>query len=365
MPVTRKMTTKVSHISRFLNKWAPQSTKLDYDNVGLLVGNSGNNVTKILTCLDVTEEVVDEAIEKKCDLIVSHHPLIFRGLKRINDDSLQGAIIYKLIRNEIGVIAAHTNLDAAQGGVSFILARILGLSNIHFLDDSYPLALFLSVSIPVNVADFLKERLENMGVEDIEILDYSKHDGSQKSVKLEARIEAYQESEVRKLVEDSLPGNNRNYQIFKLANDSDKVGMGAIGEFQEPKDGDKFLNLVSDKLSVEAIRYSGFAQNIKKVAVCGGAGVSLTSLARSRGADAFVTADVKYHDYFIEKGSFMLLDVGHYESEVPVVDVMKNELSQAFKDVDVISTKVRTSPMRVHINEFQNKNNLENQNDQV
>jgi dinuclear metal center YbgI/SA1388 family protein len=365
MPVTRKMTTTVSHISRFFNKWAPQSTKLDYDNVGLLVGNSDNSVTKILTCLDVTDEVVEEAIEQKCDLIVSHHPLIFRGMKRINADSLHGAIIYKLIRNDISVIAAHTNLDAARGGVSFILARTLGLSNIQFLDDSYPLARYLSVSIPVNAVDSLKERLENIGVEDIEVLDYSKYDGSQNRVKLEARIEAYQEFEVKKLFEESLPGNNRHYQIFKLVNDSDKVGMGAIGDFQEPIDVEKFLNLVSDRLSVEAIRYSGFAHKIKKVAVCGGAGVSLTSLARSRGADAFITADVKYHDYFIEKGSFMLLDVGHYESEVPVIDVMKNELNKEFKDVDVITTRVRTSPMQVHINEFQSKNNPENQNDQV
>ncbi len=131
------MNIQVRHISTFLNQWAPPSTKLDYDNVGLLVGDPHQEVSKALTCLDVTLDVVDEAIASNCDLIVAHHPLIFKSIDRINPTNEQGKIIFKLIKNDIGLIAAHTNLDAALDGVSFVLAKELGLENLKFLDSSY------------------------------------------------------------------------------------------------------------------------------------------------------------------------------------------------------------------------------------
>lgn len=356
--MTQKMTTTtVSHIFQFINKWAPQSTKLDYDNVGLLIGNSDQKVTKILTCLDVTEEVVDEAISKQCDLIISHHPLIFKGIKRIDPRSPEGATLYKLIQNNISVIAAHTNLDAANGGVSYVMAQALGLKKIQFLDDSYPTARRLSVTLPANSARPIRDRLEKTGIRDLELLEYPSTDGQPKMMKLEASLDTWQIREAKKIITDHLTedGDHIRFQIFTLDNPTDQIGMGAMGEFEKAMSGREFLDLVSRTLSVEAIRYTGYSDKIKKVAVCGGAGVSLTSLARSRGADAFVTSDIKYHDYFIKKGPFMLLDVGHYESEVPIVDVMKKELKSRFENVDVLSTKIRTSPMRVHINDIQEK----------
>jgi dinuclear metal center YbgI/SA1388 family protein len=131
------MNTQVQHISTFLHQWAPPSTKLDYDNVGLLVGNPNQPVSRILTCLDVTLEIVEEAIEQECNLIVAHHPLIFKSIDRINPTSEQGKIIYELIKNDIAVIAVHTNLDAALDGVSFVLAKELQLENLKFLALSY------------------------------------------------------------------------------------------------------------------------------------------------------------------------------------------------------------------------------------
>lgn len=357
--MTQGMTARVSHISEFFNQWAPQSIKLSYDNVGLLVGNPEQEVTNVLTCLDVTEEVVDEAVARKCDLIVSHHPLIFKGIKHIRPNSLEGAILYKLIQNNISVIAAHTNLDAAYGGVSYVTAKRIGLQHIHFLDDSYSTARFLTMTLPVNAAQFIRDHMRKMGIKHIEIFDYTHIDGDSKVVKLEAELDSWQVSEVKKIVFDTLPEKNTRFQVFSLDESSDSIGMGIIGEFEQAMNGKEFLNQISETLSVKAIRYAGYSEKVKKVAVCGGAGVSLTSLARAKGADAFVTADIKYHDYFIERGPFMLVDVGHYESEVPVVDVMRDELKRRFKDLEVLSTRIKTSPMRVHINDIQEKNNPE------
>src|SRR5699024_7411771 len=132
--------TKVRHITTFLNQWAPPDTQLDYDNVGLLVGGQSQEVQRVLVCLDVTSQIVEEAVNKGCDLIVAHHPLIFKGLKRINPSSEKGKIIYRLIREDISVIAAHTNLDAALDGVSFALGKKLGLEQLKFLDKNYPVS---------------------------------------------------------------------------------------------------------------------------------------------------------------------------------------------------------------------------------
>jgi dinuclear metal center YbgI/SA1388 family protein len=132
------MNTQVRQITDFMHQWAPPEIKLSYDNVGLLVGDSSSAVNRVLVCLDVTEEIVDEALEKKCELIVSHHPLIFQKISSINPTDEQGRIIYKMIRNNIALLCTHTNLDAALDGVSFVLANNLGLDNLQFLDKNYP-----------------------------------------------------------------------------------------------------------------------------------------------------------------------------------------------------------------------------------
>lgn len=267
--MTRGMTAQVSHILTFLETWAPQSTKLDYDNVGLLVGSPEAAVHSVLVCLDVTQAVIDEAIQRKCDLIVAHHPLIFKRISHIIPDGDQGASLYKLIRNDISLITAHTNLDAASGGVSFALAERLGLNHVDFLDRA----------------------------------------------------------------------------------DDGTTGMGAVGIIPD-KEGipeDEFLNLVCDRLACRALRYSGSSKTIKKVAVCGGAGVFLLNKAAMSGAHAFVTADIKYHDYFHNNDNFMLIDAGHYETEIPVVPVIKEKLKQAFPNLEIHVTDVKTSPMHTHL----------------
>ncbi len=264
------------HILEFLEDWAPQSTKLEYDNVGLLVGDENQEVSRILACLDVTPEVVDEAIALKANLIVAHHPLIFRKLSRITPSDTTGSLLFRLIKNDINVAAAHTNLDAAPGGVSFVLADRLGLIDVHFLKTG--------------------EEPPASG-------------------------------------EKQSPGASQS-------------GFGAIGRLPEPMGVQEFLDLVAERLGSRGVRYSGSPGLIRKAAVCGGAGSFLADEARLQGADAYVTADLKYHEFFTGSASFLLVDAGHYESEVPVVEALCDRLRDRFPELEVRNTEVNTNPVR-------------------
>lgn len=262
------MKVTVDHISEFFEHWAPFSTQAEYDNSGLLIGSPTLTVSGILTCLDVTEAVVDEALSLKCNLIVAHHPLIFRKIARINPDTSQGSLLYKLIQNNIAVLAVHTNLDAASNGVSFVLGDVLGLQNAQFLH----------------------------------------------------------------------------------FHDADKThGYGVIGQLDKPLEKSAFLKHVSQRLNTPSIRFSGDVDVVKTVAVCGGTGVSLASKAQRSGADAYITADIKYHEYFdIDK--MLLVDAGHYETESPIIQHLQRKLSIAFETVTVKATSVVTNPMQSFIN---------------
>ncbi|MEX2639818.1 MAG: Nif3-like dinuclear metal center hexameric protein [Balneolales bacterium] len=262
------MTTTAGHISTFFEKWAPERTKLDYDNVGLLIGSKHKTVSKILTCLDITEAIVEEAVSGNFDLIVAHHPVIFKKVSRINPDSIQGKIIYKLISGDIAVLAVHTNLDAAENGVSFVLANQIGLKNTAFLT--------------------------------------------------------------------------------RQQDDETPTGFGVIGEFENSLPQAEFLETVKNQLNCEAIRYTGSRSSVQKIAVCGGSGSSLASKAMDSGADAYITADVKYHDFFTEKADFLLLDVGHYESESPIINIMRDALKSEFTELNVESTRINTNPIQTY-----------------
>lgn len=267
------------HILEFLEEWAPQSTKLEYDNVGLLVGNHHQQVDKVLVCLDVTKDVIDEAVAAKANLIISHHPLIFARLSRVASSDPTGSLIYQLIKNDISLVAAHTNLDAAHGGVSFVLADKLGLAGVQFL----------------------KEDKEN--------------------------------------------GDCHNPSGHKRTS-----GFGAIGMLPEPVSVPHFLDLLQNTLSARGIRHAGKPDIIRKVAVCGGAGAFLADEARKQKADAFVTADLKYHDFFSGPPDCLFVDAGHYETEAPVIEALCNRLRDRFLGLEVISTSVNTNPVAYFFN---------------
>lgn len=342
------MDIQVQHISTFLNQWAPPETKLDYDNVGLLVGRSSRTVRRVLTCLDVTLKVVEEAIEKDCELIIAHHPLIFKGLKRINPDTEKGRILYTLIQHDIAVIAAHTNLDAALDGVSFALAEKLELENLKFLDKSYPISRKITLTTSRAESDDVLQLLNYYSAEEAHVHAVEGRKGEQKTY--EAVIDQHNLSGLKSELRKNGLLEQGNMQVVEVASASDNAGMGVVGFYRDQGlTQQEFLELVAGSLNVKAIRFSGEANYVKKVAVCGGAGVSMTGAARAAGAQALVTADVKYHDFFTDADNFLLVDVGHYESEVPIVTTLQHELAEAFEEITVFATETNTNPMNVFI----------------
>ncbi|MEX0723158.1 MAG: Nif3-like dinuclear metal center hexameric protein [Gracilimonas sp.] len=344
------MSTRIRQISTFLDQWAPPKVKLDYDNVGLLVGDPEAKVTSVITCLDVTDAVVAEAIEKGCELIVAHHPLIFSKIGSINPTNEQGRIIYKLIKNDIGLLVAHTNLDAALDGVSFVLANILGLDNLRFLDKNYSISRKIRLITSHDDSDAVLKLLNYHSAEEAHYFDVNSREDGLKC--FEAIIDQHNVSVLKKALKSEGMLKEGSFQVIDLASSSQNFGMGVVGEY--PEDGigkNEFLHLVSKALNVKAIRFSGDVDRIQKVAVCGGAGVFLKDKAIQAGTQAFVTADIKYHDYFTEKDDFLLVDVGHYESEFPVAEALKNELSEAFEGIEVSVTRKVTNPMQIYVSD--------------
>ncbi|MDZ7717468.1 MAG: Nif3-like dinuclear metal center hexameric protein [Balneolaceae bacterium] len=349
------MNIQVSHITNFMHQWAPPGIKMSYDNVGLLLGDPKASVSRILVCLDVTEEVVDEALEKECELIVSHHPLIFKEISSINPTHEQGRIIYKMIRNNIALLSAHTNLDAALDGVSFVLANNLGLDNLQFLDKAYNISRKISLTTDYEDTEAVLKLLNYYSAEEAHFYEVDGRKDGQKN--FEAIIDQHYVSQLRNALEKEGLLKKGSFQVIEMSTPTNNFGMGVLGYY--PDDGiakDEFLHLVCRALDVPSLRYSGNAERIKKVAVCGGAGAFLKDKAIKSGADAFVTADIKYHDYFIERTNFLLVDAGHYESEFPVVEAIRKELSEAFENLQVDATENVTNPMEIYVTEFENKN---------
>lgn len=348
------MKTQVRHITNFMHQWAPPGIKMDYDNVGLLVGDQQSEVKRVLVCLDVTEVVLDEAIRKKCELIVSHHPLIFQSLNRINPSDEQGRILYKLIKNDIALLTSHTNLDAALDGVSFVLANNLGLDELRFLERNYGVSRKITLTTAYEDSEAVLKLLNYYSAEEAHFYTV---DGRKEGLKcFEAIIDQHNLGSLKSTLEREGLLKKGSFQVVEMASASNNFGMGVMGTY--PEDGiakEEFLHLVCRALDIDAIRYSGDISRIRKVAVCGGAGIFLKKAAVASGADAFVTADIKYHDYFTEKEQFLLVDVGHYESEFPVVEAIRKELSEAFENLEVMATTRVTNPVKIYTSEIVNK----------
>lgn len=348
------MATRIRHISTFLNQWAPPGIKMEYDNVGLLVGDPDSEVSSILTCLDVTDDVVAEAINKNCELIVAHHPLIFNKIGSINPTHEQGRIIYKLIKNDIGLLVAHTNLDAALDGVSFVLANILGLDDLRFLDKHYKISRKIRLVTKEEDAESVLKLLNYYSTEEAHYFEVENREHGLKC--FEGIIDKHHVAALRAGLQKEGLLKAGSFQVTELASTSQNFGMGVIGEYPDEGVGqNEFLHLVSKALNVRAVRFSGEVDRIKRVAVCGGSGISLKKAAINAGAQAFVTADIKYHDYFTEKDNFLLVDVGHYESEFPIAEALKNELTDAFDEVNVSVTNTITNPMKIYVSDIEPK----------
>jgi len=344
-------------IIKIIEDWAPKSIAWEKDNVGLQVGSLRLEVKNILICLDVDEKVVDEASRKKCNLIISHHPLLFRSLKKLDvgKDKIS-RIIEKLIKKDITLYSAHTNLDFTKDGVSFQLANRLKLIKQNFLVNLSSDQNKISVFVPSSHADKVAEAMHYAGAGIIgeytncsfRILGTGTFRGSAKSnprigiqekierveeIKIEVLVNSFDVSKVVAAMKQAHPYEEVAYDVYPLANSNVNYGMGVIGELTKELSEKEFLRHVLKVLQIKNLRYAkGLKTRIKKVAVCGGSGSDLLDAAIQSNADAFVTADVKYHTFQDAESEILLVDAGHFETEIPVLNELKKRVEKSLTD---------------------------------
>jgi dinuclear metal center YbgI/SA1388 family protein len=343
---------KCSEIIKNLEEWVPKEIAWQRDNVGLQVGSADREINNILLCLELTSNVIDEAVEKNCNLIISHHPLLFHPLKKIDlQKDKNSKLLEKLIKKEINLYSEHTNLDYTKDGVSFELAKTLGLKNIGFLvpldSNQYKLVVFVPKTHLQNVSDALFK--SGCGI----IGEYSNcsfktkgegtFKGSEKSnpsigqkekfesieeYRLEVIVDSWKLSSAINAVKKEHPHEEPAFDIYPLKNQNINYGAGAVGELEDYFSPEEFLSHVSNKLNAEGLRYAiGKSNRIKKVALCGGAGSEYIPDAIKSGADAYITADIKYHSFHDAAGEIFLIDAGHYETEIHSLNEVERKLS--------------------------------------
>jgi dinuclear metal center YbgI/SA1388 family protein len=353
----------------FLDSAIPLSFQEGYDNSGLQVGLPDKEVASALITLDVTEEVLDEAISKSCDIIISHHPLIFTGLTRLSGKSYTEKILLKAIKQDIAIYSAHTNLDVLNSGVSRKMAEKLKLKNVKVLLPLKNKLLKLVTYIPENHFEKVRDAVFNAGagvIGNYEKCSFSTSGtGSfmggentnpfagekgklhfEKEIRFETVLFSHLKGKVINALLDSHPYEEVAYDIYTLENESIDEGMGCIGEFSIPIEEKDFLNLLSSVFSAEGIRYSKLTgKKITRVALCAGAGGPFVKDAVASDADVFVTADVRYHSFFDAGNNMLMADIGHYESEKFSVEILYDLIIKNFPTFAVRFSEINTNPI--------------------
>ena len=361
---------RIHEIVSCFEEIAPAGLQESYDNSGLIVGDMQAEVHKALLCLDSTEAVVDEAIAKGCDIIIAHHPIVFGGIKRFTGTNYVQRVVMKAIRHNIAIYACHTNLDnVLRGGVNERIAKQLGFSASGVLRPMNGMLLKLVVYVPSDSVGVVREAMFAAGAGSIGNYDECsftlKGEGSFKpntmanpaeghagfrSVLTEDRIEVmvpvWLRGKVWKAVLDAHPYEEVAHDWLDLANNSKEYGAGVLCKLQKPMEVLEFLQHVKRGMGVDVVKYTKSSVNkIEKVAICGGAGSFLIGDAKRMGADAFITSDVKYHEFFDAEESLLLCDIGHYESEKYTIDLFSNILSAKFPKFALIFAVTITNPI--------------------
>lgn len=349
---------------------APTELQETYDNSGLLVGDKNAVVERALLCLDSTEAVVDEAIAKGCNLIIAHHPIVFEGLKRFTGDNYVQRAVMKAIKHDIAIYACHTNLDnVLRGGVNERIAKQLGFTASGVLRPIDGMLLKLGVYVPSDSAEAVLEAMFAAGAGSIGNYDECaftlQGEGSFKpntmanpaegqaglrSLLTEDRIEVmvpvWLREKVWKAVLDAHPYEEVAHNWLNLVNNSQEYGAGVLCKLQKPMDVLEFLQHVKSEMGVDVVKYSkSKVKQIETVAICGGAGSFLIGDAKRAGADAFITSDVKYHEFFDAEQSLLVCDIGHYESEKYTIDLISEILSVKFPNFATIFAQTITNPI--------------------
>lgn len=345
----------IKEVISYLESIAPPAYQESYDNAGLITGSPATTITGVLVCLDATEAVMDEAISLGCNLIVAHHPIVFRGLKKITGRTYVERVIIKAIKNDLAIYAAHTNLDNVfYRGVNSRIAEKLELTHTRILAPKQ-VSKKLQIFTPASLAAPLQEALIKVGAsraEGIKEAGYLTESGrsqminGEARVKLEIALPSAAQGAVLHTVKAFQNEAKIDYDLFEMEVDTPEIGSGVIGHLPEPMPAEDFLQFLKQRMETDCVRHTAIVDiPIEKVAVCGGAGGFLLPHAIRQGAQVFVTADFKYHEFFDADGQLIIADIGHYESEQFTIELLDEIISQKFSNFAVHCTKVRTNPV--------------------
>lgn len=360
---------RISQIIGILEEFAPLPLQESFDNAGLQVGDASQKVRGILLCLDVTEEVVDEALELGCNLIVSHHPLIFKPLRTLTGKTYIERCVIKACQHDIAIYSAHTNLDNANQGVNFRLAEKIGLQNIKVLQPKENSLLKLVTFVPNEHADAVRNALFNAGAGHIGNYDSCSYNlegegtfralkeanpfvgeidelHKENEVRIEVIIPSYKKSSLTRALLTVHPYEEPAYDFYPLANSWMQVGSGVVGELPTEEDEESFLQRIKTIFQLKSLKHSPFTgKMIREVALCGGSGAFLIKDAIAYGADVFLTGEAKYNDYYDVEDRILLAVLGHYESEVCTKEIFYDVITKKMPNFAIHFSNVNTNPV--------------------
>lgn len=360
----------IQDVINHLEELAPLHYAEDFDNVGLLVGNKTDEVKGVLVTLDTLESVVDEAIEKNCNLIVSFHPIIFKGLKKLNGDSYVEKVVIKAIQNNIAIFAIHTALDNSIIGVNDIICNTLDLKNKKILLPQQGTIKKLTTYVPNEDANILRKALFKAGAGKIgnyencsfNVEGIGTYEGNEVSnptkgkkgelhqedeTQISVTFQKHLESQILKSLFDNHPYEEVAFEVTTLDNYNQNIGMGMVGELENETKTEDFLEFVKQKMNASCIKHSKISKTtVKRIAVLGGSGSFAISAAKSANADVLITSDLKYHDFFSAEDQIILADIGHYESEQFTKTFLADYLSKKFTNFAVVLATTNTNPVK-------------------
>jgi dinuclear metal center YbgI/SA1388 family protein len=363
---------KLNDIVQALETLAPLTLQESYDNAGLCTGTLEMEINKVLLSLDITEEVVDEAIKNGCELIVAHHPLIFKPLKKLTGSGYVEKTVIKAIKNDIALYASHTNLDNVWGGVNFKLAEKIGLTDVRILQPSSGNLSKLTVFVPnVNAAQVMQAldqagagqighykncSFRTQGIGTFMPNDQAKpHIGNAnqqeevEETRLEVMFPKHMSHKILASMRAAHPYEEVAYYLSDIENTNQEIGAGAIGLLSKAMEPADFLQHLKKALGLQVIKHTPYAKTIHKVALCGGSGSFLLKKALAAKADAYISADFKYHDFFDAENKLLVADIGHYESERFTHEIFLKELNSHLPNLEVAISQVNTNPTRYYI----------------
>ena len=359
----------IKDVTNFLETIAPRTYQESYDNAGLITGNFNEEIKSILVAIDCTEEIIQEAIDTQANLVIAHHPIIFKGLKRLTGSNYVERTIIKAIQHNIAIYAIHTNLDNVIQGVNKKICERIGLTNIKVLAPKKDTLTKLVTFIPTESTEKVMEALHQAGAG--QIGNYKncsfRIEGTgtflpgteaNPTIGTHGRLERANETRIEVIFPIHLEGSIMNalrenhpyeevaYYLSPLTNENQEIGSGMIGELNEALEPLDFLRCLKSSMDLKIIRHTSLLERkVKTVAVCGGAGSFLLPLAIKSKADAFISADFKYHEFFDADSKIIIADIGHYESEVFTKDLLKEILTKKFPTFAINFSKTVTNPI--------------------